>query len=651
MPLSRSFTTTRYVDLDAGSDAADGLTNSTPWRTLAKVTTALFPGSSGTGDPISVLVILAGTSGGTNATSTGTDQFTYDASARTLLGTETAIGIRMWTEADGARPSSGRIARPLLRADTPFTSLTQIGATSVWKSNNIPPGGTVIIGQVLYKPGQLAQMDADGAWKSHIEIDTTRSTDAVDANVAALPYLATANRAVLRTTGGQTQIFVNVAGGLSTSAANWSWCSDQVTENFSKIRPIGFTYVGVQDVDTLFGERGPVVFDSTMAEFVGVRAYEHGVHGIMCSYTNVALQNIRFEDCEVHGLGKSPTGSTMLAAQGSSGNFDSSNVRIINCKLRRYMLQNPSGARYTAADYVISPIGLGTATTATGEVTDAVITGTTIEDVSSAKTTASRSEPLVVLRAAVPADKTSHGNYPVRFENCYINTLGSWYILQDTNFGDFAVSFKNCRIMQSSTDKTTYLGGVRTANTIRTPTTGGTMNYMGVFGNTEWTIDIGTGDSTNTYSGFSPDFNGTGGKGLRSYLTARDSKFTMVTRANGASPLFEQNSTNDVLNKSLAYDVQRCELACVLAIGSPLNHASLVERDLPATGNTTRVFLNNTYTGYRYDAFSTANAAYSAFVTNVDPYAQIGGEAVWVKPDLAPSDSSSGSSRVGRSGR
>jgi len=645
MPLSRSFTDTRYVDLDAGSDAANGLTNSTPWRTLAKVTSAMFTGVA-TGTPISVLVVLSGTSGATNATSTGLDQFTFDAASAGRNNTTdvTEIGFRMWTEADGARPSSGKIARPLLRADVPFTSFTQIGATTVYKSNNITPGGTVIIGQVLFKPGQLSQLDADGAWKSHITFTT--STEAVDATVATAVLAAGTNQAIVRTTGGQTQIFIDTTGLTGgTTAANWSWCADQVTANFSKIKPIGFTYVGVDSVDTLYGERGIAVFDSNICEIRNCRAYEHGVHGIICSYTNFALKNITFDNCEVHGLGNSATGNTMLSAAGSSGNFDSTGVRITNCKIRRYMLQNPSGQVYlwsnakntqALAQYFISPIGLGTSAALTsGKVTDATVTGCMIEDVSATKTMTTRGDPVSLIRCSVPVDRTASNSYPVRFENCYINTMGTWLMYQGSNCGDFSVAFNNCRIYLASVDGTIFTHGVRTGWVFYTPATAGTTQYVGVF-NSELSINIGTGNSTNTFTGIGPNDQGGAGGGLRHYFTARNSNISIITSAQGASPIFEQNSTNDAANKILFYDVQNCELGAVLTAGSPVTNAVLVQRDLPAAGNTSRIFLNNDYYGFNQAAFSTANATYAGFVTNVDPYASIASEADYVKPNFAP---------------
>jgi len=644
--LSRSFDTTRYVDLDAGNDANDGTTAAQAWRTLGKVVTALFPGSGPTpsGDRISVLVILAGTSGATNATSTGLDQFTYDASARTGV---TELGIRMWTAADGNRPSSGTIGRPLLRADNPFTSLTQIGATTVYKSNNITPGGTVVIGQVLFKPGQLSQLDADGAWKSHITYTT--STEAVDATVATAVLAAGTNQGIVRTTGGQTQIFVDTAGLTGgTTAANWSWCADQTVANFSKIRPIGFDYVGVLDVDTLYGERGIVVFDSgkpCIAEIVGCRAYEHGVHGIMCSYSSSPLSNLTFDSCEVNGLGSSSIGNTMLAATGQSGNFDSSNVRIINCKLRRYMLQNPSGQVYlwsnakntqALAQYPIIPIGVGTSAAVTsGKVKDAVISGCVIEDVSATKTMSTRGEPISAYRCEVPADRTAHNSYPVRVENCYISTRGTWLTYQDTNYGDYAVSYKNCRILAESVDATLFSWSVRTGWVFFTPATAGTTQYVGLFG-TDYRVDIGLGNSTNTFAGIGPNNNSGAGAGLRHYFTARDSTMSIVTKAQGSSPLFEQNSANDAANKVLFIDVQNCRVGCVTPLGSPITNCALVQRDLPAAGNTSRIFLNNQYFNIRQDAWSTANATYAGFVTNVDPSAYLAKEAQFVQPNFAP---------------
>src|SRR5882762_1903876 len=354
--ISKSFLTTRYVDLDAGNDANSGTTAAQAWRTLAKVTSAEFTGKP-IGTALSVLVILAGTSGGTNATSTGVDQFTYDAitAGRTA---STEIGIRMWKTADGARPSSGAIARPVLRADTAFSSLTQIGVTTVYKSN-VLTAGTLLIGDALFKPTAISQQDVDGAGKTH-RLITGQAAGIADATIAANLVVAGNNTAYYKT--DTREVFVNTNGLTGgTTASNWGWSLDQATANFSKIRPIGFSYIGVEDIDTLYGERGIAVFDANYVEIYNCRVYEPGVHGIICSYTNYALKNIIIDGCEVYGLGSSATGMTMIAVTGQSGGFDLSNVRITNCKCKRYMLQNPSGTMYTTAQYPIDFLGIGTA--------------------------------------------------------------------------------------------------------------------------------------------------------------------------------------------------------------------------------------------------------------------------------------------------
>lgn len=632
LQLSRSFTTTRYVDLDNGSDAANGQTNSTPWRTLGKVVSSLFPGSSASGDPISVLVILAGTSGGSNGTSTGIDQFTYDASARTGV---TEIGIRMWTAADGARPSSGTIGRPMLRADNPLTLSGAAGWTLVsgtlYKTNSAVAGAPASISGILYKAANLTQLDADGAWKCHL-----RHTNGTGGDAGATTNAGTAWSSYYDT---NTKILYVNNGTGSPTTTDYSWCLSQTVENFSKIRPIGFTYVGALSVDTLFGERGIVSFDSgkpCITEIVDCRAYEPGVHGIMCSYSSSGLQNLRFENCEVHGLGKSSTGDTMFSMTGQSGNYDSYNCKIINCKARRYMLQNPAGALYQTAQYKITPIGVGTGpSTGYGKVTDALISGCIIEDVSSAKTMTTRAEPISAYRCSVPIDRTAHNSYPVRVENCYINTLGTWLTYQESNYGDYAVSFKNCRIYASGVDATLFSWSVRTGWVFYTPATAGTTQYIGMFDN-EYVVDIGLGNSTNTFAGIGPNNNSGAGAGLRHYFTARNSSLHIVTKAQGSSPLFEQNSTNDAANKVLFLDIQNCKVGCVTPLGSPITNCALVQRDLPAAGNTSRIFLNNDYFNIRQDAWSTANATYANFVTNVDPYATLQREGEYVTPNFAP---------------
>lgn len=639
----RPMDTVRYVDLDGGSDAADGQSSSTPWRTLDKVRSALFPGSSTSSESIRVLVILAGTSGGSNATSTGTDQFTYDASARTAYvpatqtwsGVETAIAFRSWTEADGARPSSGKIARPLLRADTPCAAgMTQLGTSVAYKINTALTGSPALLGSVMFKPGQLGTLDADGASKVHMRLigqgtssEATIETDLVAAG-AGTAYYRTTNSCIYVNTSGLT-------GG--TTGTNYAWTLDQVTANFAKIRPIGFTYVGVENVDTAWGERGLVVFDSLAAEIYGCRAYEHGVHGIHFSYTNYPLRNITVDGCEVYGLGNSATGFSMLAATGESGNLDASGIRFTNNRVRRYMLQNPSGSRYTSAQYPIVPIDIGTANaTNRGKVLDALVKGCTIEDVSAAKSMTTRGEPIMVTRCAVPGDRTLHDTYPVRIENCDIRTLGTWLIYQGTNYGDYAVSYKNCRVSASAPDATLYSWGVRGQIIFYTPATSGTTQYVGIFGGTQWRMDVGAGDAANTFPGFTPNNNSGAGAGLRHYLTARDSDISIVSVAQGTAPVFEQNSTSDAANKVLFLDVQRCRVGNVTPLGMALTKTQLVGRDLPASGNTSRVFLGNTYFNIQQTDFSGANATYANFVTNVDTLATLDLVNSEPRPDLAP---------------
>lgn len=636
--LSRSFTSTRYVDLDAGSDAANGLTNSTPWRTLAKVTSAMFTGVP-TGTPISVLVILAGTSGGTNGTSTGTDQFTFDALAAGRNNTTdvTEIGFRAWKTSDGARPASGVIARPALRADTPVTSLTQVGVTTVYKSQVLPVG-TLLLGQVLFKPGFVGQLDADGAWKCHILI-TGQAAGVADATIAADLVIAGANTAYYKT--DTRELFVNTSG-LTTTAAHWSWCLDQSVANFSKIKPIGFTYVGVDSVDTAFGERGIAVFDSNVAEILNVRSYEHGVHGIICSYTNFQLKNILIDGCEVYGLGNSSTGNTMISAAGGSGNYDLNGVIIRNCKIRRYMLQNPSGARYTAAQYAIYFLGIATANGASyGFVKDALVSGCMLEDVSASKTSTVDASLCSFSRCSAPTDRTAFNSYPVRYENCYINTRGTWNDRSTiANQGSIAYAFSNCKVLCESPDTSLYTWGVRTCVIFTEPTDAAASNYVGVFGSTEWTLDIGLGDASNVLTGFGPKLSGTANQGIRTYFTARNAALTMVSKsASGQdTPLFEQNNDTDVADKDLLIDVQNGTCTYIYTpVVAGFIRGVLVIRDLPAAGNTSRVFLNNTYTGYRQDNFSAANATYAGFVTNVDPSAKLGTNYPYVTPNLAPS--------------
>ena len=590
----KSYTTTVFVDFDGGNDSTGTGAVGAPYRSLQKVVNTLFtPVAVGTA--ISVEIVVAGTSGGTNTGSRGWDQFTFDATSP-ARSAQTDVGMRDWTAADGARPSSAAIARPTLRADNPFTTLTQVGATVVRKSNVLSgfstSGTNAVTGvsQVLYKPGVTTQLDSEGAWKCHIRIIGSGTT--ADATVATNLIAAGAYTAYYKT--DTKELFVNLdsnadtVADLSTTAGDWSWCASQTVENFSKFRPIGFTDVRVENCDFLWGERGPVVFDaSEAARFKGVRAYEMQVHGIMCSYSNVALQNIVFDGCEVHGGGKSSTGATMFVAAGQSANANVSNVRYINCYGRRYMLQNPGGAINATAQYPLSFIGAGTsAASSSGLVLPGgvVIEGCTFEDVSTAKTMTTRADLVESVRHTPPADRTNFLNYPVQFVRCNIRTLGTWLTSsQLSNQANTAVAFNNCKILCKSPDASLYSWSVRTAVVFSPPVDASAANYMGVFGGTEWTVDIGNADPSNLFCGFGPSVNGTANTGLRSYFTARDSVISLVSKSPQQTPIFEQNSDTDAADKHFFIDVQRCTLSYVSPPGMSLTGGQLCYRDLPAS--------------------------------------------------------------------
>lgn len=633
--LKHTFTTIRNVDLDNGNDSNNGTTAALAWRTLGKVVTSLFPGASGSSDPISVLVIVAGTSGGSNATSTGSDQFTYDNIASGRTGA-TEIGIRNWTPADGARPTGAAITRPLLRADNAL-AITGAAAWVNVTGTLYKSGGTVVttptaMSCVLYKPGVLGQLDADGCWKCHLSLTTGTGGDA-----AATAACTTAWTAYYDTS---TKILYINNGTGSPTTADYGWCASQSVENFAKIKPIGFTYVGVEGIDTLYGERGLPNFDSNVFECYDCRFTEHKVHGLICSYSVLPLRNINVENCEVHGLGFSATGSSMLAASGQSGNFDMSGVVFKNCKVRRYMLQNPAGARYTAAQYSIRMIGAGTSAAGTsGFVRDCLFQGCTLEDISSAKTSTVRGEPWELTRCALPADPTSFSAYPVRLDRCVINTFGTWLYQSETaNQGSQAVALNNCDVLCQSPDTTLYTYGVRTAMVFGEPIDAAPVtSIMGVFGSTQFVWDIGLGDSANVFTVFGPKNLGSANLGLRSGFYARNSSVSMVFKASGgnAPVMFEQNNDTDAADKDLLIDVRYSKLSAIFPAGQT-QFAKLCGRDTPASGNTSRVFLNNEYIGFNQAAFTTANATYANFVTNVDPAANLSPTDPYIKPNYAP---------------
>lgn len=656
----KSYTTTVFVDFDGGNDSTGSGTRAAPYRSLQKVVDTLFTGVA-TDTPISVEIVVAGTSGGTNTGSRGWDQFTFDTTGRTA---RTEVGQRDWTAADGARPSSAAIARPVLRADNPFTSLTAVSGSVVYKSNALSgfstSGTNAVTGvsQVLYKPGVTTQLDSEGAWKCHIKIvgsNTDSDTTIRDALIAAGPYTAwykTSTKEIFVNLDSNADADIVDATDLSATASNWSWCASQTVENFSKFRPIGFTDVRVENCDFVWGERGPVVFDaSEAARIKGVRAYEMQVHGIMASYSNTALQNIVFENCEVHGGGQSATGTTMMAAAGQSNNANMSDVRFVNCKLRRYMLQNPGGINYNRTlsgtwdnrQYPLYFVGIGTsAASSSGLVLPggAVVEGCTFEDVSSAKTMTTRAGLGDYTRHTAPANTADFLSYPVQYVRCNIRTFGTWLTSSETsNQGNTAVAFNNCKILCKSPDATLYTWGVRTAVVFSPPVDAAAKNYVGVFGGTEWVVDIGTADPSNLFCGFGPSVNGTANTGLRSYFTARDSTISLVSKSPQQTPIFEQNSDTDVADKHFFIDVQRSTLSYVTPPGMSLTGGQLSYRDLPASGNTSRIFLWNKYVGFNQTNISQANTTWTNFVANIDPYAVLNPVQQYVGPNNAPTPS------------
>lgn len=645
MPLNKTFAVERWVDLEFGNNSSAG-TRAAPWLTLQKVVDTDFTPAANSA-PVSVLVHVAGSSGGSNSFCPGWDQFTFDAQARTSPVTE--IGFVAWTEADGARPGGAAIVRPVLRADTPFPSaaLTQVNAGVVWKSNALSgfstSGTNAISGvsQVLFRPGVAAQLDADGAWRCHLKI--IGNTADTDTNIANALIAAGANTAWYNPS--TRVIFVNTTG-LSTSGADYSWCPSQTVENFAKIRPIQFSYVGIENIDFAFGERGPAIFDARTARVLNCRVYEMQVHGIICSYTNYALQDIRIEGCEIYGLGQSTTGQSLLAMAGSSGNFDQIDCKIINCKVRRYMLQNPSGINYNRTfsgtwanrAYATYPLGIGTADSASaGTVRDVEIIGSTFEDVSPAKTSTTDAGLCIGARHAIPANRDQFGTYPIRFINCNIRTFGTWCDRSvGSNEGSHSFGFWNCRILAASPDATAYPWGVRTAIVFATPVqAGATINY-GFFGGTELTIDVGLADAGNNFAGIGVQDVSLTGRGLRDYLTMRNSTYTLVTKGPQVYPMFDQCGDTTAANKILVIDVQNSELASVGPIPLALNAGQLAQRDLPAANNTARVFRNNTYVGFNQGSFTASNTTWASFLTNVDPQGRLASEQQYQAPDLAP---------------
>lgn len=669
--FARTFTNRCYVDLEYGSDAADGLTRTTPYRTLKKVADVYLT-PVGVGTPISLGVVVAGRSGGTlagtstiNTGSTGWDQLSYDGTTR---GTsiETSIGVRAWDESDGARPSSGRMVRPVLRSDTPFTSLTRHAATSVYYSEVFTVPSTVIgASQVLYKAGNnytLTNLDSDGAWKSHFVVIGSGAATASDIATAltTTPLTAGYYNAYCKVLSATTvQIYVNLdtngdaTADLSTTAINYSWVPSQSVENFAKIKLQGFTYIEIDGIDTVFGERGIYIDGSLQTIVRNCRVYEPKVHGIACSYSTFALENILIENCEVYGLGSSSTGNTMISTTGASLSSDLTKVRIVNCKTVRYMLQNPAGQIYrwsvtnnttALAQYPIFPLGIGTAASgSSGVVRQADVVGCSFLDVSPAKTSYAQGDILAATRCRVPDDRGNFLSYPIRFDRCMFDTYGVWLLSSSTaDQADVAYALNDCKVLIRATAADAVAAfGVRTAFIFDIPTVTSdpapVAIYFGIFGGTEFVVDIGTGDSGgNVMCGIGPKDVGSANKGLRAYFTARDSSLSIYSASQVIAPLFEQNSDLDVTDKILFVDVQRCTIAALTPIGKDDDKNQLIRRDTSTGTNTSRVFLNNRYVDFNSTNFSQSYATFAGFITNVDPYAKVGRLAPAKVADTAP---------------
>lgn len=653
-----AFDITRYVDFDYGNDTTgDGLTLATAWKTLAKFKASVYTGVA-IGTTVSALCVVAGVSGGTYgaSSSNGYDQLYIDAfTDGRVAGISggngyTHIGVRAAIyEIDGPRASSNTYVRPQLRCHTVFGSLTQYAATSTYyvDLSAIMPANTYV-GGVFFKAAQAggyyntvtnSVFDGDGCAKIHLLLQYGTDTEAnintaISAGVCRAYYQTTTKKLYVNTTN------------LNTTAADFSWAPStglasmsptKGIEAWSKIVLIGCDTAAVEGVDTMWGERGVVIFDARRAYVKDVHSFEPYVHGVIFSYSNWALQNIVCEDCKVFGLGKSSTGDTMFAATGQSGNFDSSGVVFRRCESVRYMLQNPAGARYTAADYRIISFAAGTAASAgCGYLlpSGAVFEDCVHRDLSATKTYDTRAEFWAIARGTIPTDRSNPNTYPMIFRRLTAYIHGGMYTVSSSadQLGN-CVAFDDCNIYQVANGYRMAVDrSKRTANVYHTPN--GTYWYHGLFG-TEWIVVVtaisnsGTGASEagQTYCGFGWYTDG-GTTGNTIKWTAVDSTVLVVPTSNNNHYVYDQNSDNDVADKVFDILSRRGTVGIARLRGYPNNDGVLnygvVFQDLPAASNTARVFSGTTLVGVNTP--SSANTTHANWVTNVDPYAKVGTE-------------------------
>lgn len=609
--MTESFATTRYIDFDGGSDSNSGLTPAQAWKTFAKAIAVEWTPILNSATLFDQLWVIAGTS-------RGLDQADMDCFAQRIpAGATSRLGIRGWRASDGTRPGSAALKRPLLRADVAFTTLTQVNGTTVYKSNIVSATNGTNISQVLYKAGNNSQKDIDGAFMSHMLI-TGQGTTA-DNTIASNLVAAGANTAFYKT--DTREVFVNTAGSLSLTASDWSYCGSQTVENNSKIRLQGFDLAVVEGVDTAWGERGIVIFDARKTRIYNNRALEHKVHGIICSFSNWGLQDIIIKGNEVRGAGSSTTGNTMIGVSGGSGNFDMTNVLLENNYLVRYMLQNPSGTKYTAADYPIRFYGLGTFTSSTGKLLQCLVKNSTHIDVTAAKSSTSNSWIHSLFRCEVVADANNVSTYPLIYRDCVFNLIGC-ALESEAGADNYNYAFDACTIYQRgdvSVAASTW--GYRTVMLFDVPVSPATFQ-VGLF-NSEWRVDIGVGVAGQACFGWG--IKSDGAIGTPVHLNVRRSKIFVISAHSNIAALFDfsNQTTAAGANEGLAVNIADSVVGIINVPAGDPGANMVCFQDDPATGNLARVFNNNLYFGISPTAFSTSNGTLANWIANVDPLTQI----------------------------
>jgi len=666
-----AYTNTYYIDPQGGSDANSGLTMALAKQTWAGIKAAAYTPNVAA-QRISFLVVVCGSSDNSDFFTGSTDQFLIDCFGDSRTGDfsvgvpfETHIGIRAAIyEVDGARISSRAYGRPLLRGDT-VVSITSGSAWSavsgtIYKSGNTLVGTPTDMGQLLYKPGTVTQYDTDGAAKSHLYLKTGTGGDA-----AAIAHCTTAWTAYYDTSSNR--LYINDGTAVAPTNANYYWTksSGDASQNWSKISLSGCTTVAIEGIDTAWTERGIVIFDARQVYINDCRAFEHKVHGILCSYTNWKLQNITIENCTVYGLGTNNSGgtgvgNTMFSATGASGNFDAEGIRFNNCTAIPYMLQNPAGAKYDKATlgYKIYPFGLGTAVSGTAGLLlpgGAILTDCVISHVTSAKSYQPDGWFVAGAHHTVPSDPTNINTYPIIFRRLTARILAG--VADQSGSGSaneysHAVALDDCDIYQladvsGSTGVAAVTGSWNAPIWFGQPA-GGHHAYWGWFNGTRWIADPGTSQSTNTWYGMAMATDSTIGNVC--HFTKINSDFLLMAN-NSSNTIFVYDQADDAddTNKGLTLYCVGGKSGVIYPHGQRGNLTMIAHHDASAT--TSRVFRGETLIGVNgSSSVSTSNATIALWNANVDTTAKYGTETPPGVAKMSPAGNVLKSTR-GRSGR